>query len=76
MFYLNGTNLYRDTTDFNTPDAPSGNQRLLMENVQSCTFTYTPGSQQRAGLLRIDITVSIQGEQIQVIHNAHVYNTP
>lgn len=76
LFYLNGTNLYRDTTDFNTPDAPSGNQRLLMENVQSCTFTYTPGSQQRAGLLRIDITVSIQGEQIQVIHNAHVYNTP
>lgn len=47
-----------------------------MENVQACTFTYTPGSQQRAGLLRIDITVAIQGETIQVIHNAHVYNTP
>ena len=76
LFYLNGTNLYRDTTTFANPNTPSGNQRLLMENVQACTFTYTPGSQQRAGLLRIDITVARQNETIQVIHEAHVYNTP
>ncbi len=76
LFYLSGTNLYRDTTSFASPVTPSGNQRLLMQNVQACTFTYTPGSQQRAGLLRIDITVSRQNETIQVIHNAHVYNTP
>lgn len=76
LFYLDGTNLYRDTTTFAAPNTISSTPRLLMENVADCTFTYTPGSQQRAGLLRIDITVSIQGEQIQVIHNAHVYNTP
>lgn len=76
LFYLNGTDLFRDTTTFAAPNIPTGNTRLLMENVQACTFTYTPGSQQRAGLLRIDITVSLQGEQIQVIHDAHVYNTP
>lgn len=76
LFYLSGTNLYRDTTTFAAPNAATGSTRLLMENVLACTFTYTPGSQQRAGLLHIDITVSIQGEQIQVIHDAHVYNTP
>lgn len=76
LFYLNGTDLYRDTTSFATPNTPTGSPSLLMENVQACTFTYTPGTQQRAGLLRIDITVSKQGEQIQVIHDAHVYNTP
>ena len=76
LFYLTGTNLYRDTTTFASPASPSGNQRLLMENVQACTFTYTPGSQQRAGLLRINITVARQNETIQVIHEAHVYNTP
>lgn len=76
LFYLNGTNLFRDTTAFAAPNNVTANPRLLMENVQACTFTYTPGSQQRAGLLHIDITVSIQGEQIQVIHDAHVYNTP
>lgn len=76
LFYLNGTDLFRDTTTFANPNTPTGTPRLLMENVQACTFTYTPGSQQRAGLLRINITVSVQGEQIQVIHDAHVYNTP
>ena len=76
LFYLSGTNLYRDTTTFSNPNTPSGNQRLLMENIQNCTFTYTPGSQQRAGLLHIDITVARQNETIQVIHEAHVYNTP
>lgn len=76
LFYLNGSNLYRDTTSFATPNTATSDTRLLMENVTACTFTYTPGSQQRAGLLRIDITISIKGEKIQVIHNAHVYNTP
>lgn len=76
LFYLDGSNLYRDTTSFASPNTQTGAPGLLMENVQACTFTYTPGSQQRAGLLRIDITVSKQGETIQVIHDAHVYNTP
>ena len=76
LFYLNGTNLFRDTTTFISPNTPSGNPRLLMQNVQACTFSYTAGTQTRASLLRIDITVTEQGEQIQVIHNAHVYNTP
>ena len=76
LFYLIGTNLYRDTTTFAGPNTVTPNTRLLMENVSACTFTYSPGTQQRAGLLHIDITVTIQGEQIQVIHDAHVYNTP
>ncbi|MCK4866000.1 MAG: prepilin-type N-terminal cleavage/methylation domain-containing protein [Gammaproteobacteria bacterium] len=76
LFYLNGTNLFRDTTTFANPNTTSANPRLLVQNVQACTFSYTAGTQTRAGLLRIDITVAEQGEQIQVIHNAHVYNTP
>ena len=76
IFYLDGTNLRRATTTFGAPNAPAANSPLLMENIQACTFTFTPGSPQRAGLLRIDITVAQQGETIQVIHDAHVYNTP
>ncbi len=67
--------LTRDTTTFTAPNT-SVNSRLLMQNVSACTFTYTPGSLSRAGLLHIDITISLQGEQIRVIHDAHVYNTP
>ena len=76
LFYLDGSDLKRDTTTFGAPNTATANTRLLMQNVQACAFTYTPGSSQRAGLLRIDITVAQQGETIQVIHDAHVYNTP
>ena len=76
LFYLDGTDLKRDTTSFATPNTATVNTRLLMQNVQACNFTYTAGSPQRAGLLRIDITVTQQGESIQVIHDSHVYNTP
>ena len=68
-------NLTRDTTTFAAPNI-AANPRLLMQNVEACNFTFTPGAPQRAGLLRIDITVAEQGETIRVIHNAHIYNTP
>lgn len=77
-FSLIGNQLFRDTTTLNAPITAVAPQ-LLIQNVQpciACTFTYTPGSQTRAGLLRINITVAEQGETIQVIHDAHVYNTP
>lgn len=76
LFYLDGTNLRRATTSFAAPNTPAGTPPLLMQNVQACTFTFTPGTSQRSGLLKIDITVAEQGETIQVIHNAHVFNTP
>lgn len=76
LFYLNGTDLYRDTTTFNNPNTISGNQHLLLQNVQACSFSYSPGSQQRGALLRIDLTVAEQGEQIRIIHDAHIYNIP
>lgn len=76
LFYLDGTDLRRDTTNFASPNSATANTRLLMQNVEACTFTYSAGSPQRAGLLRIDITVTQQGESVQVIHDAHIYNTP
>ena len=76
LFYLDGTNLRRANTTFASPNIPAGTPPLLLQNVQACNFTYTPGSLSRAGLLKIDITVALQGEQIQVIHSTHVYNTP
>lgn len=76
LFYKDGTNLYRDTTTFAEPGTATANTRLLMENVKACTFTYIPGGAQDAAILRIDLTVEIQGEKIQVIHEAQVYNVP
>lgn len=74
-FTLANNSLFRDTTTLAAPNTDVA-PRLLMQNVQACTFTFTPGAPQRAGLLRINITVAEQGETIQVIHDTHVYNTP
>lgn len=80
LFYLSGSNLYRDTTTFSAPETPdptpNKNHHLLLENIKECTFKYNEGSQQRSGLLQINITVINNKEEIQVIHNAHIYNTP
>lgn len=67
--------LYRDTTTFSAPSTQV-NEKLLMENVEDCTFTYIPGGTQNASLLRIDITIKIQNEKVQIIHEAHIYNVP
>ena len=75
MFYCQGGNLYRATGNFSTPSTPKETQPpLLLENVTSCSFTYDPGSQFRAGLLRVDLTITDQGEKIRITQEAHVYN--
>lgn len=75
MFYCQGGNLFRATSNFATPDTPiEANPPLLLENVTACSFTYDPGSQHRAGLLRIDLTITDQGEVIRITQEAHVYN--
>lgn len=75
LFYLNGTDLFRAESAFATPTIPV-TENLLLENVSSLTFTYLPGSLQRSGLLRINITVTQSGESVQLIHEAQVYNAP
>ena len=75
LFYCTGGNLYRATSNFATPDTPNEAQPpLLLENVTACSFTYDPGNQHRAGLLRVDLTITDQGEKIRITQEAHVYN--
>ena len=75
MFYCQGGNLYRATGNFATPSTPKEAQPpLLLESVTACSFTYDPGSQYRAGLLRIDLTITDQGETIRITQEAHVHN--
>jgi MSHA biogenesis protein MshO len=75
LFYRDGTNLFRSTTSRTSPNTPLS-PRLLLENVQALSFSYTPGQHHRAGLLQINLTVEKDGEQVQIIHEAHVYNVP
>lgn len=80
IFYLNGTDLRLgksanfDDALFN-PSTPTSSY-LLLQNVSSLSFSFDSGGPQRSGLLHIDLTVEDEGEQIHLIHEAHVYNVP
>lgn len=46
--------------------------------VTDCVFTYQAGTSQRAGLVTMALTVTDteSGEQVRLLHQVHVYNTP
>ncbi len=49
---------------------------LLANYVTGCSFTYAPGTSQRAGIVTLDLTIEEQGEQIRLLHQVHVVNAP
>ncbi|PCJ49040.1 MAG: hypothetical protein COA74_07175 [Gammaproteobacteria bacterium] len=51
-------------------------QALLVNNVSACSFSYTAGSNSRAGLLVMSMTLTIDGEFIQLLHQVHLGNAP
>jgi MSHA biogenesis protein MshO len=54
------------------------NISLLSTPVSACNFSYSPGTNQRAGLVTIDVTVTdvSSGEQVRLLHQVHVDNSP
>ncbi len=55
-----------------------GTNALLTTPVTTCTFSYIPGTDQRAGLVTLDIIVqdSASGEQVRLLYQVHVDNAP
>lgn len=58
--------------------APPTLSALLSTPVTACTFTYNPGTPQRAGLVTLDITVgdTASGDRVRLLHQVHVDNAP
>lgn len=56
----------------------AGTNAVLADRIGACQFTYVPGASQRAGLVTLDITVNDvpTGEQVRLLHQAHVDNAP
>lgn len=54
--------------------APS--KATLINNVTACSFSYSAGNAQRAGLLTIQIRIVDQGETVELMHQVHVNNAP
>ncbi len=51
-------------------------QSLMANQIAACTFTYTAGTAERAGLVTLQITVSSQGESVSLLQQIHVDNVP
>jgi MSHA biogenesis protein MshO len=51
---------------------------LLSTPVTVCNISYSPGTNQRAGLVTLDITVAdaASGEQVRLLYQVHVDNSP
>lgn len=51
-------------------------QSLMANQIAACSFTYTAGTAERAGLVTLEITVRSQGESVSLLRQVHVDNVP
>ncbi len=56
--------------------AAGGTAALTSDNMSACTFTFTPGTAQRAGLVTLSLSVAQDGESIVLLQQVHVDNVP
>ncbi len=56
--------------------AAGGVAALMSDNLTVCTFTFTPGTAQRDGLVTMSLTVADAGESIVLLQQAHIDNVP
>jgi len=56
--------------------AAGGTAALMSDNMSACTFTFTPGTAQRAGLVTLALTVAQDGESIVLLQQVHIDNAP
>jgi MSHA biogenesis protein MshO len=49
---------------------------LMANQLVSCSFAYTPGTAERAGLVTLQFAVQAQGETVSLLSQVHVDNVP
>ena len=48
----------------------------VVSELNGCSFSYSPGSAQRGGILTVEISISDSGETINLLHQIHLRNVP
>jgi len=56
--------------------SPGGTTALIATNVSACSFNYVSGVSQRSGLVTMHLTISEQGENVNLYAATHVNNVP
>lgn len=50
--------------------------RLLADGVSACSFSYDPGTATRSALVTVELALSESGENVRLLQQVHVVNTP
>lgn len=58
------------------PWSLGGSSAILISDVTYCAFDYTPAVLQRNGLVAMRLTLSRNGESVEIMHQVDVLNTP
>ena len=58
------------------PLSTAPEQTLISDLVAACDFDYTPGTNTSTGLLVVELTLTLDGESIQLLHQIQVSNVP
>lgn len=58
------------------PWSQGGTSAVLVADVAACSFTYLPAVLQRNGLVVLRLTLSRNGESVEIMHQIDVLNTP
>jgi MSHA biogenesis protein MshO len=62
--------------DYGLGGTPGGSGALVAGNIDSCQFSYAPGTATRRGLLTLRLDLSDEGESVFLLAQAQVLNTP
>ena len=56
------------------PLSGAASSALLVDHVESCSFSYAPGTTERKGIVTIMLTLIDNGERVRLINQVHVSN--
>ncbi len=56
--------------------APAGNGSLLVDKVSACSYSYSPGTATRGGLVTLSLTITDAGESVRLLQQVHIPNQP
>lgn len=68
--------LLRYTRTTLAPAFSAAQSEVLASDVTRCAFSYQPGSQQRAGLVSLNLGLSRDGESVELLQQVQVDNAP
>ncbi len=67
---------FRDPQPTNNLDALGATSAVLVDNVAACNFSYAAAVLQRNGLAVLRLTLTRNGESVELLHQVEVLNTP